>query len=75
MIAPRAWRVPLECSDGTRPTNAIVRGADTGHPELAAQAPGLLAISQGLSMNFKSDHEMLEHGMVMYDALYAWCRP
>ena len=20
------------------------------------------------------DREMLEHGMVMYDALYAWCR-
>jgi rhodanese-related sulfurtransferase len=52
----------------------IVRGADTGHPELAAQAPGLLAISQGLSLNFKNDHEMLEHGMVVYDALYAWCR-
>jgi rhodanese-related sulfurtransferase len=52
----------------------IVRGADTGHPELAPQAPGLLAISQGLSINFADDHQMLEHGMVMYDALYAWCR-
>ena len=52
----------------------IVRGADTSRLDLAPQAPGLLAISQGLSMNFKSDHEMLEHGMVMYDALYAWCR-
>jgi rhodanese-related sulfurtransferase len=52
----------------------IVRGADTSRLDLAAQAPGLLAISQGLSLNFKNDHEMLEHGMVMYDALYAWCR-
>jgi rhodanese-related sulfurtransferase len=52
----------------------IVRGADTGRLDLAPQAPGLLAISQGLSLNFKNDHEMLEHGMVMYDALYAWCR-
>jgi hypothetical protein len=34
---------------------------------------GLLAISQGLSLNFSDDHEMLKHGMVMYDALYAWC--
>ena len=42
--------------------------------ELAPQSSGLLAISQGLSMNFPDDHEMLEHGMVMYDALYAWCR-
>ncbi len=52
----------------------IVRGADTSRLDLAPQAPGLLAISQGLSLNFKNDHEMLEHGMVMYDALYAWCR-
>ena len=52
----------------------IVRGADTSRLDLAPQAPGLLAISQGLSLNFQDDHEMLEHGMVMYDALYAWCR-
>lgn len=52
----------------------IVRGADTNRLELAPQAPGLAAISLGLSRNFKDDHEMLEHGMVMYDALYAWCR-
>ena len=52
----------------------IVRGADTGHPELAPQAPGLLAISLGLSRVFADDHEMLRHGMVLYDALYAWCR-
>ena len=52
----------------------IVRGADTARLELAAQAPGLLAISQGLSAVFADDHEMLRHGMVLYDALYAWCR-
>ena len=52
----------------------IVRGADTGRPELAPQAAGLLAISQGLSRLYENDLEMLEHGMVMYDALYAWCR-
>ncbi len=52
----------------------IVRGADTGRLDLAAQAPGLLAISQGLSRIYENDLEMLEHGMVMYDALYAWCR-
>lgn len=51
----------------------IVRGADTGHLELAPQAPGLLALSLGMSRNFKDDHEMLKHGLVMYDALYAWC--
>ncbi len=53
---------------------AIVRGADTGRPDLAPQSHGLLAISLGLSRNFTDDHEMLKHGKVIYDALYAWCR-
>jgi rhodanese-related sulfurtransferase len=52
----------------------IVRGADTARPELAPQAAGLLALSLGLSANFPDDHAMLEHGLIMYDALYAWCR-
>ena len=52
----------------------IVRGADTARLDLAPQAPGLLAMSLGLSRNFPDDHEMLKHGMVLYDALYAWCR-
>ena len=52
----------------------IVRGADTSRLDLAPQAPGLLALSLGLSRVFSDDHEMLRHGMVMYDALYAWCR-
>ena len=52
----------------------IVRGADTNRLDLAPQAPGLLAISQGLSRTFADDHKMLEQGMVMYDALYAWCK-
>ncbi|MGQ0654088.1 MAG: chromate resistance protein ChrB domain-containing protein [Betaproteobacteria bacterium] len=52
----------------------IVRGADTGRLDLAPQAPGLAAISLGLSRNFADDHEMLKHGTVMYDALYRWCK-
>ena len=52
----------------------IVRGADTGKPNLAPESAGLLAISRGLSLNFKNDHEMLAHGMLVYDALYAWCK-
>ena len=51
----------------------IVRAADCDAPHLAEEAAGLLAISKGLSLNFEDDHEMLKHGMVMYDALYAWC--
>ena len=53
---------------------AIVRAADTGHPEASPQAHGLLAISLGLSKNFADDHAMLKHGMVLYDALYSWCK-
>ena len=52
----------------------IVRGADTSRPDLTPQCEGLLAISYGLSANFPDDHEMLKHGLVMYDALYTWCR-
>jgi hypothetical protein len=52
----------------------IVRGADTSRLDLAPQAHGLYALSLGLSQCFSNDHEMLNHGMVMYDALYAWCK-
>ncbi|HCF3586541.1 TPA: chromate resistance protein [Pseudomonas aeruginosa] len=52
----------------------IVRGADTSRLDLTPQSAGLYALSLGLSHNFSDDHEMLKHGMVMYDALYAWCR-
>ena len=52
----------------------IVRAADTNRLDLSPQAPGLLAVSHGLSFNYKNDHEMLKYGMVVYDALYSWCR-
>jgi uncharacterized protein YjiS (DUF1127 family) len=52
----------------------IVRGADTSRLDLTPQSAGLLAISRGLSRVYADDHEMLKHGMVMYDALYTWCR-
>jgi len=52
----------------------IVRGADTGRLDLAPQAAGLVAISLGLSLNFKNDLEMLAQGTTVYDALYSWCR-
>ncbi len=57
---------------------AIVRGADVGnpdgHPALTPQSAGLLAVSLGLSELYRNDHDMLAHGMVMYDALYAWLK-
>ena len=51
----------------------IVRGADTSRLELTPQSAGLYAISLGLSAVYRDDHEMLRHGLVMYEALYAWC--
>lgn len=51
----------------------IVRGADTDRLDLAPQCAGLLAISLGLSHNYTDDHKMLEQGLVIYDALFAWC--
>ena len=53
---------------------AIVRGADTSRLDLTPQSHGLYALSLGLSALYADDHEMLRHGMVMYDALYAWCQ-
>lgn len=52
----------------------IVRGADTGRPDLTPQSAGLLAISQGLRASIPDDQALLAQGMVLYDALYAWCR-
>ena len=52
----------------------IVRAADTDRFDLAPEAMGLFAISAGLGLNIKNDHDLLHQGMVIYDALYAWCR-
>jgi hypothetical protein len=51
---------------------AIVRGADTDRHDLTPQSAGLLAISMGLRDLSPDDHEVLKHGFVIYDALYAW---
>jgi hypothetical protein len=52
----------------------IVRGADTNRMDLAPQAAGLAAVSLGLSLNYRNDLGMLEQGMIVYDALYSWCK-
>ena len=52
----------------------IVRGADTSQLDLSPQSAGLYAISLGLSYCYTDDHEMLRHGLVIYEALYAWCQ-
>jgi hypothetical protein len=52
----------------------IVRGADTDRHDIAVQASGLWAISAGLAYNTSDDHELLEKGMMIYDALYSWAK-
>ena len=52
----------------------IVRGADTSRLDLTPQSAGLYALSLGLSQVYADDHEMLQHGLVMYEALYTWCK-
>jgi hypothetical protein len=50
----------------------IVRGADTDRHDLAPEAAGLHALSLGLGVVFSDDRDLLDHGLVIYDALYAW---
>src|SRR5215210_7568116 len=52
----------------------IVRGADTDRHDIASQASGLWAISAGLAYNTKDDYELLQKGMMIYDALYSWAK-
>ena len=52
----------------------IVRGADTGRPDLAPECAGLLAVSLGISASACDDAEALALGFPVYDALYAWAR-
>ena len=52
----------------------VVRGADTNRHDLAPEAAGLLAISVGLSRQYRDDIAQLKAGLALYDALYRWAR-
>ena len=52
----------------------VIRAADTDRHDLAPQAAGLLALSVGLSRQYRDDLAQLEAGMALYDALYRWAR-
>jgi rhodanese-related sulfurtransferase len=52
----------------------VVRGADTGRPDLTPQSAGLLAASLGYSRMYRDDLAQLEAAMAFYDAMYRWCR-
>ncbi len=52
----------------------VIRGADTDDHSISSQSAGLWAISAGLAFNIKDDYELLDKGMLIYDALYSWAK-
>ncbi|SPF76055.1 hypothetical protein ALP8811_01052 [Aliiroseovarius pelagivivens] len=52
----------------------VVRAADTNTLADVPEAAGLLALSVGLSRQYKNDTEQLDAAMPLYDALYRWAR-
>lgn len=52
----------------------IIRGADIDRHDLSEHSAGLWAISAGLAYNNKNDLELLEIGLIIYDALYSWAK-
>jgi rhodanese-related sulfurtransferase len=54
--------------------STVIRAADTDRHDLSPQAAGLLALSVGLSRQFRDDLQRLEAAIPLYDALYRWAR-
>lgn len=52
----------------------VVRAADTNKLDHSPQAAGLLALSVGLSRQYRDDNAQMEAGLALYDALYRWAR-
>jgi hypothetical protein len=70
-----ASRLRLRSGAASAPFLIDVRRLQTFESvELTPQSPGLLTASLGLSVNHPDDHAMLEQGMMIYDAHYAWAR-
>lgn len=53
---------------------SVIRAADTNRHGDAPEAAGLLALSVGLSRQYRDDQAQLAGGMALYDALYRWAR-
>lgn len=65
------WSLRTEALDRL---STVIRAADTDRHDLSPQAAGLLALSVGLSRQYRDDLQQLEVGMTLYDALYRWAR-
>ena len=57
-----------------QPLALIVRGADTAAKDLTPESRGLEAVAEGFRLAYQDDQEQLEHELLVYDALYAYCR-
>jgi hypothetical protein len=51
----------------------IVRGAETKEPGSIEEAEGLRAIAKGMNALARTDEEMVERMLPVFDALYAYC--
>jgi hypothetical protein len=51
----------------------IVRGAETKEPGSIEEGEGLRAIAKGMNALARSDDEMVERMLPVFDALYAYC--
>ncbi|MAO27247.1 chromate resistance protein ChrB domain-containing protein [Roseovarius sp.] len=61
-------------SEPLRRLALVIRAADTNRHDLHPAAAGLLAISVGLSRQYRNDQDQLTAGLPLYDALYRWAR-
>jgi hypothetical protein len=81
-LGHRAGRCTLEAliekyeitDEGLRRMARIIRAADLPQDDLApAEAPGVLAIFDGIREACRTDEERLAKGSVVCDALYRYC--
>lgn len=61
-------------SDALERLAKVVRAADTNHLDAVPEAAGLLAVSLGLSRQYRDDLEQLDATMAVYDGFYLWAR-
>lgn len=63
-----------EANDALALMGEIVHGAETKEPGSVEEGEGLRAIAKGMNSLCKSDGEMVERMMPIFDALYAYCK-
>jgi hypothetical protein len=62
-----------ESNDALALMGEIVRGAETKEPGSIEEGEGLRAIAKGMNALVKSDPEMVERMLPVFDAVYSYC--